>query len=135
MLRGPLFSLLAASLAACSSPAPTPDPIAQAKAAPPPEAADVRSDLPPELSEEDLRQVLDPLKVDARRTCNGVNHGKEMVEIELTIAGSTGIVSHTSVALDGGNPALGTCVANELARAVFKPTRKASTRTRVKVTF
>lgn len=138
MSSGSLRSILALSIvvAACSSPAaPSTGQVAaaapklEAKAAPEP-----GSDLP-ELSEADLKAVVEPAKVAARQTCNGIDRGGERVEVELTIAGKSGAVSHTSVWHDGGNPALATCVANELARVVFKPSRKASTRTAVTVTF
>lgn len=94
-----------------------------------------RADLPAELTSEDLREVLEPLKVDVRHTCKGVARAKERVEVELTIAGPSGAVKHASVSLDGGNPELASCVANELSRAVFKPTRKAVTRTTVGINF
>lgn len=141
MSPGTLRPILVVSLlaVACSSPAPAPSggvvAAAEVKAAPTPAPEAGRSDLPAELGEAELREAVEPAKVAARRTCNGVDRGGERIEVELTIAGSSGVVSHTSVWHDGGNPALATCVANELARAVFKPTRRASTRTTVSVTF
>lgn len=135
-------TILMFALSGCSSP-----PASPAEQSPPaksePEAAKEvalaanpgRADLPAELSSDELREVLEPIKVDARHTCKGMARTRERVEVELTIAGSSGAVTHTNVSLNGGNPALASCVANELARAVFKPTRKAATRTTVAVNF
>lgn len=137
--RHRLVALSSLALWACSSPAPAPagepPPVkAEPAAAAPVEKAGDPS-LPAELTEAELREVLEPLKVAVRQTCNGIDRAKERVEVELTIAGRTGAVSHTTVRHDGGNPALGSCVAKELARATFKPTRKATTRTLVAINF
>lgn len=141
MSRRPARSLLALSslaLWACSSPAPTPTAGAPAKAEPakvePAEDAGDPS-LPAELTDEDLREVLDPLKTAVRQTCNGIDRASERIEVELTISGKSGAVSHTVVRHDGGNPPLGACVAKELARGVFKKVRKATTRTVVAINF
>ena len=140
-------SVLASSLLACwacsSPPAPAADkPAAPTKAADPAGGAVVaaaspapRSDLPPELSVDALKEVLEPVKVAARQTCRAMSRGGERVEVELTIAGSTGAVSHTSVWQDAGNTALADCVAGELRRARFAPTQKASTRQPVAIQF
>lgn len=141
MSRRPARSLLALSslaLWACSSPAPTPTAGAPAKAEPakvePAEDAGDPS-LPAELTDEDLREVLDPLKTAVRQTCNGIDRASERIEVELTISGKSGAVSHTVVRHDGGNPPLGACVAKELARGIFKKVRKATTRTVVAINF
>jgi len=141
MSRRPARSLLALSslaLWACSSPAPTPTAGAPAKAEPakvePAEDAGDPS-LPAELTDEDLREVLDPLKTAVRQTCNGIDRASERIEVELTISGKSGAVSHTVVRHDGGNPPLGACVAKELARGTFKRVRKATTRTVVAINF
>ncbi len=141
MSRRPSRSLVALSslaLWACSSPAPTPAASEPAKAAPakvePAEEAGDPS-LPAELSEEDLREVLEPLKTAVRQTCNGIDRASERIEVELTISGKSGAVSHTVVRHDGGNPPLGACVAKELARGTFKKVRKATTRTVVAINF
>lgn len=141
MSRRPARSLLALSslaLWACSSPAPTPTAGAPVKAEPakvePAEDAGDPS-LPAELTDEDLREVLDPLKTAVRQTCNGIDRASERIEVELTISGKSGAVSHTVVRHDGGNPPLGACVAKELARGVFKKVRKATTRTVVAINF
>lgn len=94
-----------------------------------------RSDLPAELTADDLKEVLDPVKVTARQTCRPMSRGGERVEVELTIAGSTGAVSHTSVWQDAGNPPLANCVAGELGRVRFKPTQRTSTRSPVAIQF
>ena len=141
MSRRPARSLLALSslaLWACSSPAPTPTAGAPVKAEPakvePAEDAGDPS-LPAELTDEDLREVLDPLKTAVRQTCNGIDRASERIEVELTISGKSGAVSHTVVRHDGGNPPLGACVAKELARGTFKKVRKATTRTVVAINF
>lgn len=141
MSRRPARSLLALSslaLWACSSPAPTPTAAAPAKAEPvkvePVEDAGDPS-LPAELTDEDLREVLDPLKTAVRQTCNGIDRASERIEVELTISGKSGAVSHTVVRHDGGNPPLGACVAKELARGIFKKVRKGTTRTVVAINF
>jgi hypothetical protein len=141
MSRRPARSLLALSslaLWACSSPAPTSTAAAPAKAEPakvePVEDAGDPS-LPAELTDEDLREVLDPLKTAVRQTCNGIDRASERIEVELTISGKSGAVSHTVVRHDGGNPPLGACVAKELARGIFKKVRKGTTRTVVAINF
>lgn len=141
MSRRPARSLLALSslaLWACSSPAPTPaageaTKAAPAKVEPAEEAGD--PSLPAELTEEELREVLEPLKTAVRQTCNGIDRASERIEVELTISGKSGAVSHTVVRHDGGNPPLGACVAKELARGTFKKVRKATTRTVVAINF
>ncbi len=118
---------------ACSSPAAAPavaSAPAPAKAAP----AEVADDLPG-LSDEAIKGVLDPLKDPVRQTCNGIDRASEHVEVELTIAGKSGAVTHTVVRQDGGNAALGACVAKELARATFPTARRPSTRTVVAINF
>lgn len=135
-----LVALSSLALWACSSPAPAPAAGAAAKAEPakaePAKVEDAGDpSLPAELSEEELREVLEPLKTAVRQTCNGIDRASERVEVELTIAGKTGAVSHTVVRHDGGNPPLGACVAKELARGTFKKVRKATTRTVVAINF
>jgi hypothetical protein len=121
----------------CSSPPPAPQ-VELAPAVdrtPAPAEAPERSDLPAELSAAALKEVVEPARTDVRHTCKGVARSRERVEVELTIAGASGKVSHTSVWHDGGNPELAKCAANELQRLVFEPTRKAATRTTVAINF
>lgn len=123
---------------ACSSPASAP---AEKSADKPKEGAVVAAASPAPraepagLSAEELKEVLEPAKVAARQTCRAVSRGGERVEVELTIAGSTGSVSHTSVWQDAGNPGLASCVAGELGRVKFKPSQRASTRSPVAIQF
>jgi hypothetical protein len=138
----PSVTVLLLVLAGCSSPPPSPAVGAQpAKSVEAPKqevalaASQARSDLPAELSSDALREVLEPVKVDARHTCKGLARSRERIEVELTIAGASGAVTHTNIGLNGGNPELASCVAKELARATFTPTRKAATRTTVAVNF
>ena len=134
-IRPLLASLLLAF--ACSSPpasapaekAPKDDGTKVAAATPAPRAE------PAGPSAEELKEVLEPAKVAARQTCRAVSRGGERVEVELTIAGSSGAVSHTSVGQDGGNPGLANCVAGELGRVKFKPNERTSTRTPVAIQF
>lgn len=141
--RRPSVLPLLFALAACSSPpGPTQGDAPPAVKADPGEREEVAlasnaapSELPAELTADELREVLEPVKVDVRHTCKGMARTRERVEVELTIAGASGAVTHTNVSLSGGNPELAACVAGELARAKFKPTRKAVTRTTVAVNF
>lgn len=119
-------------LSACSAPAAAP---AVAAAPAKAEAAEPAPEQLPGLSDEQLREVLEPLKEPVRQTCNGIDRASEHVEVELTIAGKSGAVTHTVVRQDGGNAPLGACVAKELARATFPTARRPSTRTVVAINF
>lgn len=129
----PLLALVLAS--ACASPPAS----APAEKAPKDEGTKVAAATPRAepagLSAEDIKEVLEPAKVSTRQTCRAVSRGGERVEVQLTIAGSSGAVTHTSVGQDGGNPGLGNCVAGELGRVKFKPSERTSTRTPVAIQF
>ena len=127
--RTALSSLLLVGLAACSSSAADDPP---AKEATNEVAAPVPSE--PGLSADELKAVLDGAKVDVRRTCSPLARLRERVDIDLTIAGSSGSVVNTNISVNGGNPELASCVASELARSSF-PKAPRVTRTTVSITF
>ncbi|MEZ4449052.1 MAG: hypothetical protein R3B09_06170 [Nannocystaceae bacterium] len=144
-LRTTLASLLLLGPAACSSSAAEGPPAAKegakeaaAKEAAAKEAAAKEAAAPapaePGLSADQLKGVLDGAKIDVRRTCAPLARLRERVDVDLTIAGSSGAVANTNVAVNGGNPELASCVAGELARLSFPKAAKV-TRTTVSITF
>lgn len=95
VLQGSSRLLLPISLLvlACSSPPPAQqaEPVTKAAEKPSAEAeAPERADLPAELSPADLKEVVEPAKVDIRHTCKGVARSRERVEVKLTIADASG---------------------------------------------
>lgn len=126
--------LLLGGVACSTSTSEGPPPAEAAADAKKAAAADPPAPPEPGLTHEALSAVLEPAKIDVRRTCRPLTRQRERVDVDLTIVGASGAVTHTNIRLNGGNPELARCVANELARVTFPPAPRV-TRATVSITF
>lgn len=97
---------------------------------PPPDAS-----MPEKLELADIKAGVAGPKSSAESSCKSKAKGGEKVKIKLSINGPAGTVISSSAEDDGGNPALGSCVAAELKKATFKKVQKEQIGTVVSVSF
>lgn len=91
--------------------------------------------LPARLELADITSGTHAARASAMRSCASLARGGERLKIRLSIAGPTGEVLESRARVDGGNPALASCCARELAAAQFKPVQKAQFGTVVTLNF
>jgi hypothetical protein len=91
--------------------------------------------MPEKLELADIKAGTAGPKASAESSCKSKAKGGEKVKIKLSISGPSGTVLSSSVDDDGGNAALGSCVAAELKKATFKKVQKEQIGTIVSVGF
>lgn len=91
--------------------------------------------LPEKLELEDIKAGTASSKASAESKCKGQAKGGEKVKIKLSINGPAGTVISSTVAEDGGNAGLASCVAAELKKSTFKKVQKEQIGTQISVSF
>ena len=91
--------------------------------------------LPARLELADIISGTRAARASAMSRCASLARGGEHLKIRLSVAGPTGTVLESRAKVDGGNPALASCSARELAAAQFKPVQKTQFGTVVTLKF